>query len=90
VRLYARMRATQLDRALAAGVDPVSTPALAARAGILRTRRVREALASGIYLTLKDARSGTPPLPMRVPVARDAFDGAAASTQPNHRSSVAT
>jgi hypothetical protein len=45
---------------------------------------VREALASGIYLTLKDARSGTPPLPMRVPVARDAFDGAAASTQPNH------
>ena len=72
VRVRARVRGFELDRALAAGVDPVSTPALAARAEMLQTRRVREALASTIYLTLKDSRSGTPPFSMRVPVARDA------------------
>ena len=33
---------------------------------------MREALASAIYLALKDASCGTPALSMRVPVARDA------------------
>jgi hypothetical protein len=71
-RVAARMRATSLDRALAAGCDPSVSPALAARAELLRTRRVREAVASSIYQTLKDATVGVPPYSMRVPPARDA------------------
>jgi hypothetical protein len=71
-RLAARLRATSLDRALAAGTDPAISPALAARAELLRTRRMREAVASGIYQTLKDATVGVPPRSMRVPPAREA------------------
>jgi hypothetical protein len=68
----ARMRATSLDRALAAGIEPWTSPALAARAELLRTRRMRDAVASAIYQTLKDAAVGVPPYSMRVPPARDA------------------
>jgi hypothetical protein len=66
------MRGTRLDRALAAGVDPLTSPALAARAELLLTRRLREAVASSIYQTLKDASVGVPPNSVRVPPARDA------------------
>jgi hypothetical protein len=71
-RVAARMRAASLDRALAAGVDPQSSPALTARAGLLRTRRMREAVASAIYQTLKDASVGVRPTSVRVPPARGA------------------
>jgi hypothetical protein len=74
--LLARLRAlphrTALDRALAAGIDPLATPAIAARADVLRSRREREALASAIYLMLKDANHPPPMFTPRVPVARDA------------------
>lgn len=71
-RVAARLRATSLDRALAAGLDPSSSPALAARADLLRKHRAREAVAAAIYQTLKDATVGIPPYSMRVPPARDA------------------
>ena len=71
-RVAARMRAPSLDRALAHGVDPQSSPVLAARAELLLTRRLREAVASSIYQTLKDATAGVPPTSVRVPPARDA------------------
>jgi hypothetical protein len=70
--LNERWRTTEFDRALAAGVNPLATPAIAARAEALRSRREREALASAIYLVLKDAGRSTSPLSVRVPVARDA------------------
>jgi hypothetical protein len=66
------MRASSLDRDLAHGVDPLSSPALTARAELLLTGRMREALASAIYQTLKDASVGVPPTSVRVPPARDA------------------
>jgi hypothetical protein len=71
-RLRALRRRTDLDRALAAGVDPLATPALTARAEVLRSRREREALASAIYLVLKDAHGRSWPFTARVPVARAA------------------
>jgi hypothetical protein len=71
-RVIARLRATRLDRALASGVDPSISPALAARAELLRTPRMREAVASAIYQTLKDATVGVPPYSWRVPPAREA------------------
>jgi hypothetical protein len=66
------MRSTSLDRALTAGTDPGNSPALAARAELLKTRRLREAVASAIYQTLEDATVGVPPTSMRVPPARGA------------------
>ena len=71
-RVAARLRATALDRALVAGADPKSSPALAARAELLQARRLREAVASAIYQTLKDASVGVSPYSTRVPPARDA------------------
>jgi hypothetical protein len=72
-RLRGHWRATELDRALAAGVDPETTPEIAAHAESLCSRRKREALAGAIYLALKDASLGTSPLSVRVPIARDAI-----------------
>lgn len=71
-RVAARLRATSLDRALAQGADPLTSPALTARADLLQTGRMREAVASSIYVTLKDASLGVPPSSVRVPPARDA------------------
>jgi hypothetical protein len=70
--LNERWRTTEFDRALAAGVDPLATPSIAARADALPSRREREALASAIYLVLKDAGRATSPFSARVPVARNA------------------
>jgi hypothetical protein len=72
IAVRARLRAIEFDRALAAGVDPLTTPAIAARAEVLRSRREREGLASAIYLALRDASRGTSPFSTRVPVAREA------------------
>ena len=71
-RLRGHWRATELDRALAAGVDPETTPEIAAHAESLCSRRKREALAAAIYLALKDASLAASPLSVRVPIARDA------------------
>ena len=71
-RLRGHWRATVLDRALAAGVDPETTPEIAAHAESLCRRRKREALAAAIYLALKDASLGSSPFSVRVPIARDA------------------
>lgn len=54
-RLRGHWRATELDRALAAGVDPETTPEIAAHAESLCSRRKREALAAAIYLALYPA-----------------------------------
>ena len=71
-RLTVRLRANRLDRALAAGVEPDASPQLSARAEMLRSRRGREAIAAGIYRTVKDAGVGRPAFSVRVPVARQA------------------
>src|SRR5262245_15897567 len=57
-RLAARLAAWRLDRALALGGDPRSSPVLAARAAQLTRRRNREALASRLDAAL--AASGQP------------------------------
>jgi hypothetical protein len=69
-RLWARWHGQRLDRALAEGADPRTSPLLAARAAALRTHRQREALASAIYHVLKDARCDPSAFSVRVPVAR--------------------
>ena len=73
-RLYARWCRQRLDRALAAGADPQTSPTLAARAAVLRTQREREALASAIYRLLKEARRDRSSFSVRVPIARDAIE----------------
>jgi hypothetical protein len=72
VQLVARLRASRLDRALVAGADPLTSPALAAHAERLQGHRAREAAAAAIYQTLKDASVAMPPFSHRVPVAREA------------------
>src|SRR3954470_20787321 len=47
-RLEARVRAGALDEALAAGADPASSPALAHRARVITTRRLRSGLARAL------------------------------------------
>lgn len=47
-RLTARLRAGACDRALAAGVDPGSSPRLAARAAYLTAPRTRSQIAAGL------------------------------------------
>ncbi len=55
-RIAARIHATALDRALAGGVDPAASPALAARAARLTSRRERVALADGLERLLRSAQ----------------------------------
>ena len=71
--LRARLHAHDLDRALAAGVDPLATPAIAARARYLCSRRSRETLAGAIYFVLQRAGRHSRPLPAHVPIAREAI-----------------
>jgi hypothetical protein len=72
-RLRSRLHPHDLDRALAAGVDPLATPAIAARARYLCSRRSRETLASAIYFVLQRASSRTRPSPAHVPIARESI-----------------
>jgi hypothetical protein len=55
-RLEARLRAGVLDQAIAAGADPASLPAMAHRAAMLTSRRVRARLADGIENLVADVR----------------------------------
>jgi hypothetical protein len=47
-RMGARLRGSALDRALIAGADPSVSPQLAARAGLLTTRRRRNVIATAL------------------------------------------
>jgi hypothetical protein len=68
-RIRARRQRQLLDRALADGADPGTSPILAARAAVLRTHREREALATAIYRLLKQSRRSS--FSTRAPIARD-------------------
>ena len=60
-RVAARVRATRLDRDLAAGESPDSTAALALRAQVLVRPSMRRALAHGVQRLLAEAASEAPP-----------------------------
>ena len=60
-RVAARVRATRLDRYLAAGVSPDSSAALALRAQALVRPSMRRALARGVQRLLAEAASEAPP-----------------------------
>jgi RecA/RadA recombinase len=54
-RLAARVRATKLDRELIEGVDPATSPRLAARAAQLTARPMRAEIANGLQRLLLSA-----------------------------------
>jgi hypothetical protein len=60
-RIRSRLHGARLDGQLAAGVDPSSTPELAARAAWLCKRRSRVALAAGIERSVDEAERGGSP-----------------------------
>jgi hypothetical protein len=68
-RALAALDAPRLDQALAAGVDPAGSPALAARAASLRSRRRRRMLAAGLEHAIGAATASRGPSP-QIPVAR--------------------
>jgi hypothetical protein len=70
--LYARWCRQRLDRALVGSAYPETSPALAARAAALCTRREREVLATAIYRVLRAATR--PSLSTRAPIAREAVE----------------
>ncbi len=55
-RIASHLHASSLERQLIAGVDPLSSPALAARAATLTSRRTRTQLAAGLERSLLAAR----------------------------------
>jgi len=69
-RLDARIRGHALDRALAAGVEPIDSPALAHRAARLTAPRMRRRAADGIERLLDAAVQA--PSPRRVSPSRAA------------------
>jgi hypothetical protein len=60
LRLIACWRAGELDRLLAAGIDPQTTDVLALRAARITTRRNRARIADGLARALRSARDTTP------------------------------
>ena len=73
-RLLARLRAGKLDRALAAGASPDSSPALALRAEALSSPRMRSTLGQAVERLIE--RSGPHPLGPRVSPSRAHLDAA--------------
>src|SRR6478752_5393647 len=55
-RLAARLRGGALDRALLAGADPSASPALAARASLLTSRRSRDEIARSLDALVRRAQ----------------------------------
>ena len=55
-RLAARLRGGALDRALLAGADPSASPALAARASLLTSRRSRDEIARALDTLVRRAQ----------------------------------
>jgi hypothetical protein len=70
MRFRAHLSAPRLDRALSAGVDPDTTPELAARAAQLCRHRTRHALAGALERVVADARSRRRNVGARIPAAR--------------------
>jgi len=56
IRLVARLRGGALDRALMAGADPSASPALAARASLLISRRSRNEIAGALDALVRGAQ----------------------------------
>ena len=69
-RLKAAAGRMALDRRLARGDDPDSTPELACRARVLRGWRLRHALANGIQHVVKEAENPPFSYTAAIPVAR--------------------
>src|SRR5271165_1503023 len=65
-RLAARWRPRRLDRALAAGVPPETSPALAVRAEILTELGRRRSIADGLRRVLSDACGASPVAPAHI------------------------
>lgn len=76
-RVVARLRARQLDRALAAGVSPESAAALAARAQWLCGLWCRRAMASSLHQIVRNAGLAGSPSWVRVNPHRDRVIAAA-------------
>ncbi len=70
VAVGARMRADQLDRALAAGADPAAGALLARRASQLTIRRIRAGLALALEAHLAEARGPRKRTSAAVPLRR--------------------
>jgi len=66
----------ELDRRLAAGANPLASPALARRAAMLLTQRSRRRLASGLEKVVLEAERPQPRFSAAVPVQRGAVLGA--------------
>ena len=69
-RLKAATERADLDRELAHGVSPSASPALARRAQVLRSRRVRRRLADGLDAVLVEAVAPSRGQTAAVPVQR--------------------
>ena len=74
-RLFVRLRAAKLDRALSAGASPYSSPALALRAEALRSPRTRRVLHDVMEALLTPRSEGRLP-GSRVSPARDRVNAA--------------
>jgi hypothetical protein len=70
VQLTVLLRRGRLDRALAEGADPSSTPELARRAEQLTSARRRRVLADGLEQALRHADGQAPRLSSAPPVSR--------------------
>jgi hypothetical protein len=62
----------ELDRRLAAGANPLASPALARRAAILLTQRTRRRLAGGLEKAVLESEEPRPRRSAAVPVEREA------------------
>jgi hypothetical protein len=69
-RVWARLRAASLDRALAAGASPDASPALSLRAEALIRAGARRDLARWLRRLLDDARRPCHPLSPEIPICR--------------------
>jgi hypothetical protein len=70
-RLKAATGRTALDRRLARGADPDSSPELACRAHVLRGWRVRHAFADGLERVVREAEGPPHRYTAAAPVARE-------------------
>lgn len=70
VRLRARIRARQTDRALASGISPDSSACLSVRAHELIGCPTRSALARAIRRLVDDARHPLQPMSFNIPICR--------------------
>jgi len=76
-RVVARLRADRLDRALAQGTPPESTPVLAVRAQVLVGSRMRRDLARSLWRVLAETSEPKPARAWgRVPVMRERIGAA--------------